>query len=391
LTPWFPTKAIPLGGIFILDWLRLAGKLGEQSLLHFNRISWRAMVCSRSEALAGQGFWPEPGFKAWRGNRIERLPKQAGANAGAAFAARVPEMLDQWRERLGAPDVLLAHNALVGGQVGLAIKARLGIPLVVVEHTSPFASVMRSRMNRRAFFEVAQGADLFVGVSDRQREDVLAFCPDARVEVLANPLVAPADGQWVAAGPPEELRILSVGLLSRQKGFDVLIDAIARVKAAGSQSRLILRIVGDGKDQQALKRQIVRQHLGASIEMTGRLTRSEVEEQYGWCDLYVQASRSESFCIAAADALMRGIPSIVTQCGGPEMFAVPAGARMIPVDDAGALARAIEGFAAGRWQFDRQHARRFMENSFGEEAFVRNLDGILQFARERHHEQRSGK
>lgn len=375
VTPWFPTLASPVGGIFIREWLRLGSRVGPQSLLHFNRVSWRALWETRFRILKEGGKGSDQGIPFWRCDRIEPLPKRPACRAGVAFAASVPKEMDRWIGAFGKPDLVIAHNVQIGGQVALEIKRRTGTPFLVVEHSGPFSATLKTPAAQGVFKEVTQEAGCLVAVSERQRNDILAFDPGCGVEVLANPLRQPEEEEGNRS-KENGIRLLSVGMLSADKGYDLLIDAVARFRTSFPEIPLQVHIAGGGNDLESLVSLARERNVQDVVTFTGMLSRDEVEAEYRWCNLYVQSSRVESFCIAAADALMRGIPSIITRCGGPEMFAAPAGARMIPAGDSPALADAIGDFASGAWTFDAEGARDYMESRYGEAAFVRGFGNL---------------
>lgn len=157
---------------------------------------------------------------------------------------------------------------------------------------------------------------------------------------IANPGTDPAEpaaGSGGADGPV----ILCVATLTPRKGHLVLIDALARVK------HLPWRLVLVGSDARhpgqaaAIMAAVVERGLSARVRMTGELSGPALEAEWQAADLFTLVSFHEGYGMVAADALMRGLPCIVTDAGGlAEVVPADAGA-VVPPGDAQALAAAF--------------------------------------------------
>ena len=103
------------------------------------------------------------------------------------------------------------------------------------------------------------------------------------------------------------LRVLCVGRLTRQKGFDTLLTALAQV-----DFDFRLEIVGEGELEDNLKRQAEKLGLTGKVQFQGydpKPFRSSDET-----DLFVMPSRWEGPGHTIMEALSHGIPSIVSDC-----------------------------------------------------------------------------
>ncbi len=134
-------------------------------------------------------------------------------------------------------------------------------------------------------------------------------------------------------------RILSIGRLDRQKGFDVLIDAFAKLAPRHPEWELV--IFGHGDQRAALERQIAEQGLGDRVRLPGVTTAIAAELQEA--DLYVHASRFEGYPNAVMEALACGCPVIATDSpgGARELLQDGAYGQLVRVDDVAGLAAAM--------------------------------------------------
>lgn len=142
--------------------------------------------------------------------------------------------------------------------------------------------------------------------------------------------------------PPitERARILAVGRLSPEKGFAVLIEALALLRHRGLDAGLA--IVGDGPERGALERRIASLGLADRIDLTGELPPAEVARVLAQSDVFCMASFSEGLPISIMEAMAAGVPVVSTWIAGiPELARQNETALTVPPADAEALAEAI--------------------------------------------------
>lgn len=186
------------------------------------------------------------------------------------------------------------------------------------------------------------------------KEHLMALAPEAeRVELLYHGL------DFSRFPPPTERRpardgsdtnspvaILSVGRAVAKKGYHVLLEALARLPH-GLQWRL--SHIGDGPSLDRLRQRASELGLSARFAWLGARPQQDVLEAYRAADLFVLA------CRIAADGDRDGLPNVLMEAqsqglacistsvsGIPELIIDGATGVLVPPDDAGALARAVE-------------------------------------------------
>jgi glycosyltransferase involved in cell wall biosynthesis len=251
----------------------------------------------------------------------------AGALADGAFAAVRPAApIDPrmgWRLRAiakgFAPDAVIAHGSR-GAAVAIPALAGRGAAVAVVMH------------NFRARPIVAR-ADLVIGVSDVVAADLRARLPAARVAAVANfaPLMRMAPRPKLREPP----LVGSLGRLHNEKGFDLLLDAAARL---AKRRPIRLAIAGDGPAAGALEAQAAR--LGLDAAFPGWT--SPAGPFLAALDLFVCSSRTESFGLVVVEAMAAGTPVVATDIEGPrDLLAQGRYGQLVAPESADALAEAI--------------------------------------------------
>lgn len=164
--------------------------------------------------------------------------------------------------------------------------------------------------------------------------------PRGLAEVVHNG-VRPEEFEPVAAAE-DAADILFVGELRTLKGVDVLIEALALLKANGRPLRA--SIVGDGPDRETFVALAKSRGLGEAIEFPGAMP---ARRAFAKGRVLVVPSRAESLPYIVLEAVAAGMPIIATAVGGiPEIFGRDAD-RLVPPGSANVLADAIETALAG--------------------------------------------
>lgn len=136
---------------------------------------------------------------------------------------------------------------------------------------------------------------------------------------------------------PECLLIGSVGRLTRQKGFDLLIAALSQLRRPGAY----LAIIGSGEEEAHLRRQAAALGITERVHFLGY--RHDVADWFDAFDLYVQPSRFEGMPNALMEAMAAGCPVIATDIdGNRELVQDGVHGWLVPPDDVQALTSSIE-------------------------------------------------
>jgi glycosyltransferase involved in cell wall biosynthesis len=280
---------------------------------------------------------------------------RAGLDGIAAFEIQIgdrpspasdPAAVRRLRSGLAGwePDVVHAHGVRAGAFAGLALGSRRqpGRPaLAVTVHNAPpdgrAAALVYGELERlcarRADVVLCASPDLLARMRDRgarsaERFDVPA--PAGRLPTAAE--VAAVRDEIAAAGRPV---VLSVARLAPQKGLDVLIDAISRLRER--DPRPVTVIAGDGPLAASLASQA--EQSGAEVRMLGN--RQDVGALLALATVVVVPSRWEARALIIQEAMRAGRPVVATRTGGTAELTGEEAALLVPAGEPAALAKAI--------------------------------------------------
>ena len=188
--------------------------------------------------------------------------------------------------------------------------------------------------------QIALGAVERVIVTGRATLPLLekyALPPD-RI-VVVEPGTDPASRARGSDG--SSLELLSVATLGPGKGHDILLTALAavpcrdwRLVCAGSLTR-------HPATAEKVRGLAARLNLADRVVLAGDLDTSALDTCYERADLFVLATRQETYGMAVAEALARGLPVVSTRTGAiPDLVGDHAGV-LVPVGDSAAFTAAL--------------------------------------------------
>lgn len=227
-----------------------------------------------------------------------------------------------WRFRRAArravaelsPSVVHAHWWFPGGWVAASLR----VPYVVTSHGSDVRLFDRRGLWRRLGHRVLARAGAVTAASRFLAEDIERHAGPLPQPVTVTPMPVDADlfatGRSVPkAAPP---RILYAGNLVPSKGVDVLLRALASLRAQGVACRG--RILGEGPAQLALQRLAQELGLNGEVEWSPFVPQHLMPAEYGASTITVLPTRgqAEGLGLTLVEALLSGCAVVATAAGG---------------------------------------------------------------------------
>lgn len=142
----------------------------------------------------------------------------------------------------------------------------------------------------------------------------ISWLSPSRVKIIYNPVRLPEsharNGSLSPSRAEAIYHIVAMGRLEHQKGFDLLIEAFARIADANPQWQLT--ILGEGKMRGELERLVESKRLVGRVHLPG--FEREPFSVFAAAQLFVLSSRWEPFGLALAEAMACGLPVISFDC-----------------------------------------------------------------------------
>jgi glycosyltransferase involved in cell wall biosynthesis len=237
------------------------------------------------------------------------------------------------------PDVLHGHGAKAGAFVRLRARSKSSIR-VYTPHGGSLHYPLNTRKGlvySRLERALMNSTDLFLFESAFARDTYQRTIgtPGGLVRCVFNGVTAEEFDPVVKTADATD--VVYVGEFRHIKGADLLVDAVARLRADGKP--VTLTLAGDGEEIEALKAQIQRLGLAEAVRFIGH-----VKARYGFSkgSLLVVPSRGDSMPYVVIEAAAAGIPMVAANVGGiPEIFGPHSEALFAP-NSIGAMADAIE-------------------------------------------------
>ena len=273
----------------------------------------------------------------------------------------------------GMPDLLYGHY-LSCASMALAAKEKYGIPVVGIEHWSELGYENIDRRIKQWAEKVYKKLDCLLTVSTALRENILKnFDVDS---VVVNNMVGKGFNYELKARTDKIVCFVTTGNLLPVKGFDNLITAFSKLNLPTDS--WTLNIIGGGKERDGLQKLIDSVGLSNNIHLCGRKNRDGVIKMLHESDVYVMSSRSETFGVAAIEALACGLPVIATDCGGARDFVNKENGIICAVDSIHELSEAIFYMFKYHGDYDCAQIAADCQKRFSSEAIGKQLEGIFE-------------
>ncbi len=221
------------------------------------------------------------------------------------------------------------------------------------------------------FAEVFREADLIHCLGEGLwRRVVQRGCPADKDHVLIPPAIDtnsfdPGERRTapVVGTPERPLRILGVGRLVWQKGYEDALQAVSLLRKAGISVEY--RIVGDGSYSSAVAYARHEMGLDDCVRLLGAVSPAAVKREMLWADVFLHAAVSEGFCNAVVEAQAMELPVVCTDASGlTENVDDGMTGIVVPRRDPEALARGTSRLAADpslRERMGRAGRRRVLD------------------------------
>ncbi len=274
----------------------------------------------------------------WRPDVIHASMVELQLSPAVLLAARAPIVLNVvWYK----PTCPTGHRLLPTGAMCRERAGRVCIDSGCINVARAMYDAPRYALLRRAYGRAAAAVSCSAFMSAELARWGIETTP---LGWPVEPLVATPDRCARTADPT----VVACGRLSPEKGIDVLVRAVARLRERGIGIRA--RLVGDGPSRPALEELARREGIADAVEFTGWLSHAEAQEALvdAWA-LVAPSVWAEPLGLGAIEAILAGIPVVASAVGGYAETVEPGRTGLlVPNGDVDALVDALWDIASRR-------------------------------------------
>ncbi|WP_428897504.1 Glycosyltransferase involved in cell wall bisynthesis [Parelusimicrobium proximum] len=264
-----------------------------------------------------------------------------------------------------SPDIIIIHM-----DVFAALTAWIsGIKYIFAEHTDMFS--MPAGIKKKFTIKKAAAA---VVLTDADAGLVKKW--GGKPEIIYNPAVPPPlDNDKRPPFLKEKNNVTAVARLTKQKGFDMLIEAWARIDESIRQDWQ-LTIVGSGEEHDSLEKAVAESKI-KNIVLPGFY--KNVGAVYKYSDILVVSSRWEAFPMSLCEGMSWGAPVVSFKVRGTDVIVRDEeDGFLVPKGDVGSLSKRLAELMS-----DEQKRKSFSEKAkevcdrFSPEKFFRSYETLV--------------
>jgi len=249
----------------------------------------------------------------WLGGYRELAPQPINALNLVRFASLLLSgiIFTHRAVRILRPHICLALWAIPSGAFAYAVWRQKRVPYGVWtlgsdiwgRHRYPFGEAVVRHVLRNALFRLADGQRLASEVEQLAAKPC-GFLPSARRLPIETPPVSLSPAQW---------HLLYVGRFERQKGVDLLIEALCHLRDELGEVRV--HMLGDGSLRRWIEERLRVCNLKGKVHLYGYASPEDVVAMMKAVDYLLIPSRQESIPMVFGDAMQCGLPVIAVDVG----------------------------------------------------------------------------
>lgn len=357
ITPWYPTVAAPVSGVFVQRDAELVASAHEVELVH---LVDPALLAPADLAADAQSPFPvhrvpmsrsRPGdlVAAWR--RIRDLSRDFDLVHTQAFQALLPFQ----GHRFTKPWVHSEHWSGIGDQASLTARGRLVLRLT-------------GRLLARPDVVTAVSTHLLAQV-ERFRSGPTMVVPSVVNEVSASPVDR----------NPSLLRLVAVGHLVDGKDPLLAVRTVHELRRRGMATSLDW--VGDGPLRSEIEDLIADDD---GITLHGTLDADGVSAALSEADIFLLPTRGETLCLSAIEAISHGRPVVLGALGGQRDYVTADNGRLVGPRTPEAYAEAVLDVQADLERMDPESVAATIRGRFSAAAVLHGYDTAFEQAMTMH-------
>jgi len=209
------------------------------------------------------------------------------------------------------PDIIHAHTIGFDGAIGVKLKEKFKIPVVITTHGSD--TVIPIKDGKASYItNICSNANAIVAVSSKLKKLLIKEEPKLNPYVICNGF----NSQFCTEEIKIKHSIIQVSGLIKQKKVDITLKALAEIKK--EYNDVTLTIVGEGPEKSYLIDLCYQLDITDSVNFTGQISNKEVLKRMAETEIFVMPSINEGLGIVYLEAMASGCVTVGTKGEGIE-------------------------------------------------------------------------
>jgi len=350
VTHWYPSDSNPTSGSFISDQCEAIHHTEkvDSLLLFFDMMNRKGLIPRFSQSVVkAKGKIPVVIIRVqwFLSPLLFVLPKLQWI----LFRSKISRVIRDFQ-----PDLIHGHVIHPSGEMVYKIYHRFALPFVLSEHWSNIPAFFKNKSRNSWGYSGYQNASFIFPVSSFLKKMVCTQVPEIDskkvvvVPNVVNPnLFYPVDRSYA----DDRLKFIMASSWVKYKQAtkrpDLILESLEAF-ARSSNKQVSLTVVGGGNMLEALKARAA--DMSIDILFTGPVAREKIGNLMRQHDFFLHASEIETFSVVTAEALMCGLPAVVSNAGAlPDLVTPDRG--LVAMNTVAAWVDAIEKVTTTR--FDR--------------------------------------
>ncbi|MGL5086843.1 MAG: glycosyltransferase [Clostridium sp.] len=363
---WYANVRNKVHGSFFKEQALALQDAGIKITIAYNEV-WPLTLLGKTREMKGINFEVEDNLKTYRYKNYNFIPKSP--LMFKVFNKRMEKLYKDIVKNEGKIDIIHAQSSLWGGISASYISKKYNIPLVITEHSSVERGVYVRDSYKPLIKESYNSARKLIAVGSGLKKELKEFSGREDIEVINN-LVPIELFEEKRLNNRDEFIFFSLAFLEGEKGMDTLIKAFAD---GFKGTNCMLKIGGAGSQRAGLEDLAEKLGVKTQVIFLGGLLRSEVSKYMNECDIFILASRYETFGVVYIEALACGKPIIGTYNGGAEDIVNDFNGELVNIDDVISLKNSMINIKNNIDSYNSQDIKNDCIRRFGKETFVSKI------------------
>jgi glycosyltransferase involved in cell wall biosynthesis len=365
---WYPTGQQPLNGIFIEKHVTAISGFSNVVVMYINEAENEAVLEEKISDTYIRYTYTYARSSSRAINQLKYIRSQKKA-------------YDYIVGKYGKPTMLHLQVVFPAGIFVYLLLLFSSIPLIITEHWSGYtdedgryqrlSSILKYLI--KGLFKKAKKVS---AVSQYLKDAIVRqnLTTADKVSIVSNILNTP-DKQETPINTPSTKALYIGNLNDHEKNISMLIEAIGLIVKKHPDFELTL-IGGGPESQRFIDLAASKGLLNKNIWFKGYVPNSELGRFYGENSFFILTSNFETFNIAAAEALLYGLPVVSTMCGGPSEYINRQTGIWIRENSPHGIAAAIIEMIEHRGTFGSKAIAAAMSTRYGYDTIVTQLKNL---------------